>query len=299
MNTQEIIEGLRVVAHDTWRELYRAAVANRQAVTPGLIEVIWETQRHPERALAQGLDQIPHIHAMYLLAQFGESRALSAIVALCSLPSETIDALLGDFITEDLPSVLASVYGGDLQVICGLIENTANCLWVRTAALDSLIVMVGAGLEPRERVITYLATLCDKLVDKPVDEDIVFWSVWVLSCCYLAADTLWPRIQALAARDLYDPMLIDVEDAHKKVMREWPVALAELQASSTYALVRDAEWQASWLDGVLAESISLTPEERAILGIPLVLDPDQKVGRNDPCPCGSGIKFKYCCGRRA
>ena len=24
-----------------------------------------------------------------------------------------------------------------------------------------------------------------------------------------------------------------------------------------------------------------------------------KVGRNDPCPCGSGRKFKSCCGRTA
>lgn len=24
----------------------------------------------------------------------------------------------------------------------------------------------------------------------------------------------------------------------------------------------------------------------------------KKVGRNDPCPCGSGKKFKQCCGRR-
>ncbi|MBQ6537809.1 MAG: SEC-C domain-containing protein [Eubacterium sp.] len=24
---------------------------------------------------------------------------------------------------------------------------------------------------------------------------------------------------------------------------------------------------------------------------------DRKVGRNDPCPCGSGKKYKYCCGR--
>lgn len=23
---------------------------------------------------------------------------------------------------------------------------------------------------------------------------------------------------------------------------------------------------------------------------------EQKVGRNDPCPCGSGKKFKKCCG---
>jgi preprotein translocase subunit SecA len=24
-----------------------------------------------------------------------------------------------------------------------------------------------------------------------------------------------------------------------------------------------------------------------------------KVGRNEPCPCGSGKKFKSCCGRKA
>ncbi|MBO0798476.1 MAG: SEC-C domain-containing protein [Blastocatellia bacterium] len=23
----------------------------------------------------------------------------------------------------------------------------------------------------------------------------------------------------------------------------------------------------------------------------------QKIGRNDPCPCGSGKKFKKCCGQ--
>jgi preprotein translocase subunit SecA len=23
----------------------------------------------------------------------------------------------------------------------------------------------------------------------------------------------------------------------------------------------------------------------------------EKVGRNDPCPCGSGKKYKNCCGR--
>lgn len=24
---------------------------------------------------------------------------------------------------------------------------------------------------------------------------------------------------------------------------------------------------------------------------------DKKIGRNEPCPCGSGKKYKYCCGR--
>ncbi|MEA4922129.1 MAG: SEC-C metal-binding domain-containing protein [Eubacteriaceae bacterium] len=26
---------------------------------------------------------------------------------------------------------------------------------------------------------------------------------------------------------------------------------------------------------------------------------EKKVGRNDPCPCGSGKKYKHCCGRNA
>jgi uncharacterized protein YecA (UPF0149 family) len=26
-------------------------------------------------------------------------------------------------------------------------------------------------------------------------------------------------------------------------------------------------------------------------------DAVKKVGRNDPCPCGSGKKYKHCCGR--
>ena len=26
---------------------------------------------------------------------------------------------------------------------------------------------------------------------------------------------------------------------------------------------------------------------------------DKKIGRNDPCPCGSGLKYKKCCGKNA
>ena len=26
---------------------------------------------------------------------------------------------------------------------------------------------------------------------------------------------------------------------------------------------------------------------------------DKKIGRNDPCPCGSGKKYKHCCGKNA
>ena len=33
-----------------------------------------------------------------------------------------------------------------------------------------------------------------------------------------------------------------------------------------------------------------------IVGKEAFVRPEPKVGRNDPCPCGSGAKFKKCCG---
>ncbi len=34
-----------------------------------------------------------------------------------------------------------------------------------------------------------------------------------------------------------------------------------------------------------------------LLNIPKTVTADKKVGRNEPCPCGSGMKYKKCCGR--
>ena len=51
-------------------------------------------------------------------------------------------------------------------------------------------------------------------------------------------------------------------------------------------------------------SIALEPDKpEDITNLEILLNPqktkiaEKKVGRNDPCPCGSGIKYKKCCGK--
>ena len=44
-----------------------------------------------------------------------------------------------------------------------------------------------------------------------------------------------------------------------------------------------------------ATKASAKPAEDNLPAQPVVRDA-QKVGRNDPCPCGSGKKYKKCCG---
>lgn len=59
--------------------------------------------------------------------------------------------------------------------------------------------------------------------------------------------------------------------------------------------------KADWLYNLPAWNELLTEERRKELykeqknsGTVRV---EKKIGRNDPCPCGSGKKYKYCCGR--
>ena len=44
------------------------------------------------------------------------------------------------------------------------------------------------------------------------------------------------------------------------------------------------------------ENKGFTPREMASLRMQMQKGAAQKVGRNDPCPCGSGKKYKRCCG---
>jgi preprotein translocase subunit SecA len=52
------------------------------------------------------------------------------------------------------------------------------------------------------------------------------------------------------------------------------------------------------LDAAPGQEIDGNGEELQLV-IPAVRRESPKVGRNDPCPCGSGKKYKNCCGRTA
>lgn len=46
-----------------------------------------------------------------------------------------------------------------------------------------------------------------------------------------------------------------------------------------------------------APAAAPAPGPAEVQGAPTVRNEEPKIGRNDPCPCGSGKKYKQCCGR--
>jgi uncharacterized protein len=76
------------------------------------------------------------------------------------------------------------------------------------------------------------------------------------------------------------------------------------------AFYREGDWQAESFEGLAESMVVIIPEAlaeyahigRAVLGAALETVRQAprrvaRVGRNDPCPCGSGKKFKKCCGQ--
>lgn len=61
------------------------------------------------------------------------------------------------------------------------------------------------------------------------------------------------------------------------------------------------EAKAEWLYNLEEWDALLTPERRKELyreqKSSHTVVKEKKIGRNDPCPCGSGKKYKFCCGR--
>lgn len=61
--------------------------------------------------------------------------------------------------------------------------------------------------------------------------------------------------------------------------------------------------KADWLYELPQWDAIFTPEKRKELYLEQkksgTVVKAKKIGRNDPCPCGSGKKYKYCCGKNA
>ncbi len=57
------------------------------------------------------------------------------------------------------------------------------------------------------------------------------------------------------------------------------------------------EWLASYLRRGEQPPPPAPAPQPAVSAAPMTANTDARVGRNDPCPCGSGKKYKKCCGR--
>ena len=93
--------------------------------------------------------------------------------------------------------------------------------------------------------------------------------------------------------DMFDEMISDIKIDVVKILINIE-KVGDLQRKHTVNITNAAQ---EVLNSINVEST--TAPAQSSPKVETVVNKDPKVGRNDPCPCGSGKKYKNCCGKNA
>ena len=278
----------------------KAARVAHEEITPHLVDVL--TQLAADPAPARDSDYMLHFYAICLLAEFREQSAYRPMIALAAQPEEIAEDLFGDFSAENLGRAIASVCDGDLTPIKALAENRQVNVWVRNAALDALVTRCLEGDADAVDIVAYIEQLGAREVSTLrgmaiSGRDRTFLSCIVCSLCDIGPAPALASIREWYADELVDEMVTDLHDvtmaAQSSAANSWQRSLQNGKGYVRDAVGEMADW-ACFDETRDADEDEFDDLEHDEIAFPYVRE-TPKIGRNDPCLCGSGKKYKKCC----
>ena len=211
----------------------------------------------------------------------------------CFAPVQAVRALcyVAEGRDEIAPQVLSLYTTDDLMIIEELPVVFAS---IGTGAFDMLastLLDENADSRIRDGAAEGLAAMCD------VDDDSYEKAIAVIE--QALAGSTDPELNAYLVTYLFDLGSVEsaplIEQAYAEERIDTDVLpYADFQ-NVMAQLAEDAEDEDDESEeDTGAEGPTTTDDSEEEVRVPFVAD--EKVGRNDPCPCGSGKKYKKCCG---
>jgi hypothetical protein len=261
-------------------------------------------------SLSKDPKYLVHFPAIYLLSYFRETRAYENIIKIACLPDEEIFDLLGDTVTEDFKNILASVCDGNIEPIKKVIENSSLNEYVRVEALESLLILLNHGVIKREELVFYFKELFNGKLE--VDYSYV-WDALPRCCSLIHPKEFKEDIEKAVADGKVMEIIADLNFMNKQLQRTVEDVLIELKQDEDYSFIteKDVYSLERWVGGfyldedydddeyemgvnrIITEVMNKYINQEASVSVPF--KKESSVGRNDPCPCGSGKKYKKCC----
>lgn len=270
------------------QKAFEIIAANREEAIPFL-------RRAVEKALDEkeelDEDYQLHFYALFLLAQLRDREFFPRIMEFVSLPGDVLDYLIGDAVTSGLREIIYYTYNGNIGLLKRGIENENADEYARAELLDVMGQLYLDGvLEEKE-----WKAFIKECVYTGEEYNYVYNELAVVICrCHFWE--MLPEIRYMLDRDLMDTSCIGNYDD----------CVDEMFAYKDYNKnFCEPDWNASdCLKGwaMFEDTSHNDPKDRADfekLMQKMAQEARQassrKIGRNDPCPCGSGKKYKHCC----
>ncbi len=296
-----------------------AAQLQKTAVTARLLDLLAAEVAEP------GEGEADLSAPLLLLAEWQEQRAFALVCELMTCPADLFEAIFEEAVSNHLDAVLAQLYDGNPRplfegVVNGDIDEEAS-----VAFLGALVRLVHQDrIEPAA-----LETFLDDIYPIVSENDASFIGhAWTHAVSALGFTRLEPK-----AKKLFDDgSLINLIGTYQHFQADLKAALHDPDSAfsadapyyqpltSALDVMKSWHWPVDDLDDD-GNFIDDSPDEPSLsaemseLGhsarIEKVLQgaasgagatstqpvhvPNRDVGRNDPCPCGSGKKYKKCC----
>jgi hypothetical protein len=228
-------------------------------------------------------------YATYFLAKWRDRRAYPLFVRWFSLAGEDALELGGDTIDHHGSRLLASVWDGNIEPLKGIVTNRQANPVCRGQALGALGVLVAWGEWPRseaENTLLFLAREGLERVSHPV------WTDLALVCVQLEFISGFVELRRALQEGLLQPSAVSAEDLDQ--VEQAPRGALIEEFARRHPPITDVIQETRWWGGFHQAPAKSDARLAGRLTEPHYSQP--KVGRNDPCPCGSGKKYKKCCG---
>ena len=219
------------------------------------------------------------IHAWRTLGQLRAESAIDAIMDTFSL----IDDQDSDWRQEEFPVVLSMIGPAAIPAVKTYLANDQNGLWACVTAANSLGKMGRQYAETRDDCI---AILSDQLTHHQRQDPTL--NAFIIS----------PLLD-LKAVEAATPIeaAFNADNVDLSVLGDWEEAQIEL-GLLTERLTSPPQY--GWIPEEhipMAKMLQSGALGKLLAGAEDKPDSWKKVGRNDPCPCGSGKKYKKCHGK--
>jgi hypothetical protein len=301
MSPDEIIVQLTRVQNRIPREALHAAEEHRAELTPRLLGSLAEVIARPEIVQEDPDWQLPFF-AMYLLAAWRETKAHPLLLGFLRLPGDQPVDLSGDIVTQDMNRMLAQTAGGETAGIVALTRDPAVNEWARLAGVRSLTLLTAWGELPRATLIAHYRDLIT-MAGPPPSLDDPEPLLAEIACCVLDVGLVELReeLVVLFDRGWIDESIVGSRDEFLADLDRGHLRPAEPPFTDVAEAIR---WWACFENDRRSASVPRprpqpVPPPVPDLGQGVLPKPHRappKVGRNEPCPCGSGKKYKKCCG---
>ncbi len=266
----------------------RAANANRTAMVPLFL------QAFDQAATASPSMQDALFFAFHLLGQWREKSAYRPLAAFLRRPAGEVEPILADAATETTHRVMASVFDGDPNPLYEVILDPEADEFIRGSMFDALVILTLRGELPREETARFLRSCYTEL--QPQHECFA-WEGWQRAVAMLGLSELKPLVKQAFKRGFISPSWLGFKDFEWDLQTAIDIEPQPWQETDEFELFGDTiEELSDW--AAFAPEDEEARESGSAWNPPApapAFNPFRGVGRNDPCPCGSGKKFKKCC----